>query len=292
MAIRELVIHHYTLNKFMRQGKEYHNLLGLYMFYLNQARIQGTNSPLATNDFVKRGLGWSIERIKRVKRLLKELDLIEVVRKGQYSYVKLKYVYSERKINEILCEADNPYAKEEESQETEKSENSSDKSDKKRDFESFLKKNHFSDEQIKKTKDMVLAVKDFKKKYQNRVDALALANWFSYCKRRRIAYNQGNVESWIKVLANLFFIEQRDFVKRMIKRGYKNLTYTASKYMNYRGRSVYFKGKVYSNLQNMARGIVDNLIYYFFDNGVISSRLGATKLFITYEYYEYNRDIL
>jgi len=44
MAIRELVIHPYTLNKFMRQGKEYHNLLGLYMFYLNQARIQGTNS--------------------------------------------------------------------------------------------------------------------------------------------------------------------------------------------------------------------------------------------------------
>jgi len=154
--------------------------------------------------------------------------------------VKLKYVYSERKINEILCEADNPYAKEEETQEAENSEDSSDKSDKKRDFESFLKNNHFSDEQIKKTKDMVLAVKDFKKKYQNRVDALALANWFSYCKRRRIAYNQGNVESWIKVLANLFFIEQRDFVKRMIKRGYKNLTYTASKYMNYRGRSVYF----------------------------------------------------
>jgi hypothetical protein len=78
----------------------------------------------------------------------------------------------------------------------------------------------------------------------------------------------------------------------MIKRGYKNLIYTASKYMNYRGRSVYFEGKVYSNLQNMARGIVDNLIYYFFDNGVISSRLGAIKLFRTYEYYEYNRDIL
>ncbi len=52
MAIRELVIHPYTLNKFMRQGKEYHNLLGLYMFYLNQARIQGTYSPVGTNDFV------------------------------------------------------------------------------------------------------------------------------------------------------------------------------------------------------------------------------------------------
>ncbi len=64
--VGELVIHEHTYHKFMRYGKDFSNLIALYMFYNFHARRQGTNSPLATNNFVKRGLNWSLEKVKRI----------------------------------------------------------------------------------------------------------------------------------------------------------------------------------------------------------------------------------
>ncbi len=72
------------------------------MFYNFHARRQGTNSPLATNNFVKRGLNWSLEKVKRIKRILKELKLIEVKRKGKFYYVVVPYIYTKQKIKEVL----------------------------------------------------------------------------------------------------------------------------------------------------------------------------------------------
>jgi len=97
-----IVIHPHTLQKFMRRGKDFANLLALYTFYTYHAQLQKTNSPLATDEFVKNGLNWAIDRVKRIKKILKDMKLIEVVQRGKYYYIRLIFIYTKNKIDEIL----------------------------------------------------------------------------------------------------------------------------------------------------------------------------------------------
>ncbi|HHC11198.1 MAG TPA: hypothetical protein ENK79_01030, partial [Campylobacterales bacterium] len=97
-----IVIHPHLLRKFMRYEKDFANLLALYSFYLYHAQVQKTNQILATNDFVHNKLHWAIERIKRIKRILKELKVIEVLQKGVYYYIKLNFIYTKKKVMEIV----------------------------------------------------------------------------------------------------------------------------------------------------------------------------------------------
>ncbi len=82
----------------MKYEKDFANLLALYTFYNYHAQLQKQIHHLQQIDFVKRGLGWSMDRIKRVKRILKELKLIEVVRKGKYYYVYLPFIYTKKRL--------------------------------------------------------------------------------------------------------------------------------------------------------------------------------------------------
>jgi len=53
------------------------NLLSLYCFYYYTAKWQGTNQPRATIKYVAAGMGWGIDKVKAVRKRLKELGLIE-----------------------------------------------------------------------------------------------------------------------------------------------------------------------------------------------------------------------
>lgn len=97
-----LVIHPHTLQKFMRQGKEFANLLALYTFYSYQAKLQKTNQPLSTDEFTRKGMNWAIDRVKKTKKLLKELGFIAVVQKGYYSYIQLPFIYTKKRVGELL----------------------------------------------------------------------------------------------------------------------------------------------------------------------------------------------
>ena len=97
-----IVIHPHLLQKFMRQGKNFANLLTLYTFYNYQAKLQKTNQPLATDQFTKNGMNWAMERVKNTKKILKEMGLITVVQKGYYSYIKLPFIYTKKKVGELL----------------------------------------------------------------------------------------------------------------------------------------------------------------------------------------------
>ena len=66
-----IIIHPHLLQKFMRQGKDFANLLALYAFYTYQAKLQKTNQPLCTDEFTRRGMNWAIDRVKK-----KILDLV------------------------------------------------------------------------------------------------------------------------------------------------------------------------------------------------------------------------
>ena len=97
-----IIIHTHLLQKFMRHGKDYANLLALYSFYIYHAQKQKTNQPLATDEFTRKGMNWALDRVKKTKRILKEMKVIEVVQKQQYSYIRLFFIYTKKKIAEIL----------------------------------------------------------------------------------------------------------------------------------------------------------------------------------------------
>jgi hypothetical protein len=89
-----IVIHPHLLQKFMRQGKDFANLLALYTFYTYQAKLQKTNQPLATDEFTRKGMNWAMDRVKKTKKLLKKMNLIAVIQKGFYSYIHLPFIYT------------------------------------------------------------------------------------------------------------------------------------------------------------------------------------------------------
>ena len=68
-----IVIHPHLLQKFLKHGKNYANLLALYSFYIYHAQLQKTNKPLATDEFTRKGMNWAIDRVKKTKRILKEM---------------------------------------------------------------------------------------------------------------------------------------------------------------------------------------------------------------------------
>ena len=54
-----IVLHPHLLQKFLKHGKDYANLLALYSFYLYHAQLQKTNKPLATDEFTRKGMNWA-----------------------------------------------------------------------------------------------------------------------------------------------------------------------------------------------------------------------------------------
>ena len=120
-----IVIHPHVLQRFLKHEKDYANLLALYAFYLYHAQLQKTNQPLVTDNFTRKGMNWAIDRVKRIKKILKDMKLIEVVQKQKYYYVLLFFIYTKKKIGEIL-------GKSATSQEVDKKEDVSPKKQKKR----------------------------------------------------------------------------------------------------------------------------------------------------------------
>ena len=163
----------------MKYEKDYANLLALYAFYIYHAQLQKTNQPLVTDDFTRKGMNWAIDRVKRIKRILKDMKLIEVVQKQKYYYVHLFFIYTKKKIGEILGQSTR-------SQEVEKKED--------------------------------LAPKKTEKKVEPKPTSSVpsvppvLVKWIEYCDRNGIRYGKNNLTYWEKQLKNRLTIEQEEAV--------------------------------------------------------------------------------
>ena len=74
------------------------DLLALYSFYYYTAKWQGTNQPKCTTSYAARGLKWSEAKVRKAKRDLMSLGLIEdIVSKGADGkitshYIRLRYI--------------------------------------------------------------------------------------------------------------------------------------------------------------------------------------------------------
>ena len=53
------------------------NLLMLYSFYYYTAKWQGTTIPRSTTEYTSRGLNWGVDKVRRTKKKLIDLGLVE-----------------------------------------------------------------------------------------------------------------------------------------------------------------------------------------------------------------------
>lgn len=77
--------------------------IGLYCFYYYTAKWQKTNQPKATTQYVAKGIKWGIDKVQKIKAVLKDIGLIEdiTVRNENNSitghYIKVNFIWSNTK---------------------------------------------------------------------------------------------------------------------------------------------------------------------------------------------------
>ena len=97
-----LVINKTTIERLF-QLKD-HNALVLYLFYYKTAKWQKHNPIKATDEYCKKCLHWGIDKVQNTKKALKELQLIETIRRTDDKgvvvgwYIKVNYLVDEPRI--------------------------------------------------------------------------------------------------------------------------------------------------------------------------------------------------
>jgi hypothetical protein len=94
-----VAIHKVTIERILKSGsRDPGDMIALWMFYAYTSRWQKTKQIRATTSYAADGLSWTEERVRKVKRDLSSLSLIEDIQgkneKGQVCghYVKIRYV--------------------------------------------------------------------------------------------------------------------------------------------------------------------------------------------------------
>ena len=243
-----IVIHPNILRKFIKYGKDYANLLALYSFYLYHAQLQKTNQPLATDEFTRKGMNWAIDRVKRVKKILKEMKIIEVVQKERYSYIHLLFIYTKKKIDEILGN------------------------------------NRESEASAPKKPKEKTTIKESKKPIA-KASSPILLDWLKYCDNKHIAYGKNNIEYWKNQLKDRLIIDQQKAIYTAINRGWKNfyiVPLKESKYHKFLGKSLRMDRDC-DTLLDITYTSGDRYIYQF-KNIKVTSTGSPEELFGRYGY--------
>jgi len=290
-----IIINLNLIRKFQQQGKDFANLLGLYTFYITHAQLQKTNRPLATDSFTAHGLNWGIDKVKRIKRILKDLEVIGVVQVRKYYYVHLFFIYTKKKIGEVLggmveTNQDAPIEKEEENKKDVKEELKEQEVKEEKPtirikslFELTLIDEKIHPERIKKIRGMAL---DIKKLSSYTFDAKVFAKWCVYCDRNSIPYATSNLEHWIKKLDKRTSVEQEEAVYKAIEKGWKDFYLEDIKYSRfhaYLGKDLKIDGKECLVLQNVSKE-KDKFILKF-SNITVKTNEPIETMFGRCEYY-------
>jgi len=250
-----LILHPHLLQKFMRQGKDFANLLALYTFYTYQAKIQKTNQPLATDEFTRKGMNWAGDRVKKTKRLLKKMGVIEVVQKGYYSYIKLPFIYTKKRIGEILGNFM--------SQVTKKTSNHS-----------------------KREASAPKKIETPKTRLKPSVPSLPplLKQWLAYCDKNGIRYYKNSIKGWNEKLKDRLTIEQQVAIYTAINNKWKNFyikPIKESKVHKLLGKSLMMEKDCDTLLDISYR---DKKYIYQFKNIRVTTTQPPTELFKRYGY--------
>ena len=248
-----IIIHPHLLQRFLKHGKDYANLLALYSFYIYHAQLQKTNQPLVTDEFTRKGMNWAMDRVKKTKRILKEMKLIEVIQKRKYYYVHLFFIYTKKTIGKIL-------GKSTQSLNTSESEDLSPKKPKvKKETKARLK----------------LSIPDV---------STVFDKWIAYCDKSKIRYGKNNLKYWEEKLKNRVTIEQEEAIFTAINRKWKDfyiVPIKASKYHKFLGKSLMMERDCDTLLDI---GYVNKRYIYQFKNIKITTTAPPLELFNQYGY--------
>lgn len=89
------------------KDEDYSNLVALYVFYYYTAKWQKTNQPHATLNYVAEGMSWGVDKVKRIKKKLKDLGLIDDIvyqaEGGQFEghYIKVNFIWTKEKADKV-----------------------------------------------------------------------------------------------------------------------------------------------------------------------------------------------
>jgi len=239
-----IVIHPHLLQRFLKHGKDYANLLALYSFYIYHAQLQKTNQPLVTDEFTRKGMNWAIDRVKKTKKILKEMKLIEVIQKRKYYYVHLFFIYTKNKIGEILGKSTESEA---------------------------LAPN----EPKKESKKEVTRLKP---------STPILTKWIEYCDKNSIRYNKNNLKYWEKKLDKRLSIDQQNAIYNAINHKWKDfylVSIKESQYHKFLGRSL-MMDKDCDTLLDI--GYRDSKYIYQFKNIRVTTTATPFEIFERYGY--------
>lgn len=94
-----------TIDRFLKLDNS-SDLIALYVFYHYTAKWQKTNQPKCTTDYTANGLGWSEARVRKIKKQLIDMGIVEDVTttdKGKVTghYIKLNYILKESTVSDI-----------------------------------------------------------------------------------------------------------------------------------------------------------------------------------------------
>jgi len=94
-----------SLLDILLKEKDYSDLLALYAFYYYTAKWQKTNQPKATTEYVQKAINWGRDKVKLVKRRLRELELIEDIttfkdNKTFGHFIKVNFIWSKNHLTE------------------------------------------------------------------------------------------------------------------------------------------------------------------------------------------------
>jgi hypothetical protein len=102
-----------TIDTFLKMDNA-GDLIALYTFYYYTSKWQKTNQPRSTTGYTAKGLGWSLEKVRKTKKLLKEMGLVEdfkrVDEKGKIEkwYIRMNYKLKRSTENKIIHPTDFP----------------------------------------------------------------------------------------------------------------------------------------------------------------------------------------
>lgn len=98
-----------TTFQILKKSGNYQQLISLYMFYYFTAKVQGNNQIWANIAFTAEGVDWSVSSVRKYRKKLLELGLIELIpRKTGRSkqYIKINFLLKQEEGSKIYHPTD------------------------------------------------------------------------------------------------------------------------------------------------------------------------------------------
>jgi hypothetical protein len=197
---------------------------------------------------------WAMDRVKKTKKILIEMKIIEVVQKRQYYYVHLFFIYTKKKIGEILGKCT-------------QSLNASETED-------------LSPKKVVKVK------KEPKARLKPSVPSVpsVLVKWIEYCDKNAVRYGKSNLKSWEKNIEKRLTIDTEEAIYNAISKKWKNFYVVAikkSKYHKFLGKSLMIEKDCDTLIDISYR---NKKYIYQFKNIKVTTSEAPFKLFKRYGY--------